>query len=167
MRDPEGKVLTLPQAAAWRQALRRCGGTLAVCNGCYDLLHFGHMQSLHLASREADCLLVLLNSDDCVTAIKGPLRPVIGETDRAYMLLSLRAVSAVVLFGSADRLDCAAELTTLRPDVYTIGEEYQGRQNAAEAAALADCGAQVVWLPRKSKVSTTELIAKLTRGQAA
>jgi rfaE bifunctional protein nucleotidyltransferase chain/domain len=157
MRDPKAKILTLAQAAAWAQALRASGGQLAIKNGCFDLKHRGHDESLYLASREADCLLVLLNSDTSVTALKGPLRPVLGEDDRAYSLACHAGVSAVVLF---DGTDCAAELTTLRPDVYVICEEYRASQNAAEAAALADCGARTVWQKRIKGLSTSALAAR-------
>lgn len=158
MRDPHNKILTLAQAVAWHRRLRDIGATLVVTNGCFDLLHRGHAELLYRARKEGDALLVLLNSDASVRALKGPTRPVVPELDRAFMLASLSAVSVVVLFKATD---CAAELAALQPEVYAKGEEYRHRQHPAEAAALANAQTRFVWQPRLLGLSTTGLLQKI------
>lgn len=161
MKRPTARIIDLAAALAWCADLRRAGATLAVTNGCFDVLHAGHTESLHAARNEADALLVLLNSDASVRALKGPTRPIHGEMARALVLASLRCVDAVVIFDGAD---CGAELAALEPDVYAKSAEYRGRQNEAEAAALAACGAQVVWLPRDGRYSTSAVVAASGEG---
>jgi rfaE bifunctional protein nucleotidyltransferase chain/domain len=158
------RILHLSAAVAWRQALRRDGRTLALTNGCFDVLHAGHVRSLEAAFGEADALVVLLNSDASVRGLKGPERPVYRQEHRAYLLASLRSVDAVVLFEGAD---CAAEIAALSPDVYVKSDEYRGRQNPAEAAALAACGAVTVWLRREAGLSTSATVARMGTGDAA
>jgi rfaE bifunctional protein nucleotidyltransferase chain/domain len=164
MRDPKHKIISLAEAVSWRATLRAAGGTLAVRNGCFDLKHSGHDESLYRASREADVLLVLLNSDESVRRLKGAGRPLFPQDDRAYSLACHAGVAKVVIF---DGDTCAPELAALRPDTYVTSDEYRESQNPAEAAALAACGAQVVWLPRVPGRSTTAVVAKLQRGEAA
>jgi rfaE bifunctional protein nucleotidyltransferase chain/domain len=156
MRNPQHAIVSLAAAVAWREALRASGGTLAITNGCFDLKHRGHDEFLYRAEREADALLVLLNSDASVAALKGPDRPVHRQQDRAYSLASLAAVSVVVVFAGTD---CAAELRELRPDTYVKSEEYRVTQHPEERAVLAACGARVVWLPRLPGLSSSAAIA--------
>jgi rfaE bifunctional protein nucleotidyltransferase chain/domain len=163
MKDPARKILTLETAVAWRARLRAAGHTLVVTNGCFDLLHRGHVASLGDAASLADCLLVLVNGDASVRALKGPGRPVNCEADRAYVVAGLRAVAAVVIFAGTD---CAAELARLAPDVYAKSDEYRTRQHAGERAALAACGARAVWQAPVPAPSTTELVRRLAKAAA-
>jgi rfaE bifunctional protein nucleotidyltransferase chain/domain len=156
MRAPTARIIDLAAALAWCADLRRAGAT--VTNGCFDVLHAGHVESLHAARNEADALLVLLNSDASVRSLKGPTRPIHGQMARAMVLASLRCVDAVVVFEGEN---CAADLRFLSPDVYAKSEEYRECQDPFEAAALAACGSQVVWLPRDGRYSSSAAVEKL------
>jgi len=161
MRRPQDRIITIEAAAAWRQALRDRGQDLVVTNGCFDVLHAGHVQALYAARSEGDALLVLLNSDESVRRAKGPGRPICGVKDRATMLAALRCVDAVVIFEGAD---CALEMEALEPDVYVKSAEYISTQNPAEKAALEHCGVRVVWIARSAH-STSGVVERI-RGAA-
>ena len=109
--DPNSKVMTLEQAVAWRENLRKAGKKVAVTNGCFDLLHRGHVDYLCKARLTADALVVLVNSDSSVRALKGPSRPINDEYSRAFVLSGLAAVDAAVVFDSPR---CTAELAALK-----------------------------------------------------
>jgi rfaE bifunctional protein nucleotidyltransferase chain/domain len=158
MRRAEARIIDLPAALAWRALLRRDLRELVVTNGCFDVLHAGHVASLQAAREQGDALLVLLNSDGSVRGLKGPSRPLHGEQARALVLAGLRAVDAVVIF---DAPDCAVELLALAPEVYAKCAEYQDCQNPAEQRALAQAETRVVWLPRDARYSTTAVLEKL------
>ena len=93
--DPACALLTLDEAVAYRQQLKQEGKILTVTNGCFDLIHRGHASYLHEAAALGDELLVLINSDASVRELKGNLRPLISEKDRAYMLGALASVDKV------------------------------------------------------------------------
>jgi len=155
------KIMTLQEAVRRRALLREARLTLAVTNGCFDVLHRGHAEALQAARAEADALIVLLNSDASVRALKGPERPVFGEQDRAVVLGALECVDGVVVFAGTD---CGRELAALAPDVYVKSEEYRECQHPAEKAAIERCGARVVWLRRRTGVSTSAAIAAMAGG---
>src|SRR5512139_1976779 len=116
-----GKVLTegeLTQAVA---ADRAAGRTIAFANGCFDVLHVGHVRYLQGAAAEADRLVVAVNDDESVRGLKGANRPVMGEHDRAEMVAALRGVDYVVLFSDPT---VGPLLETLRPDVHCKGTDY-------------------------------------------
>jgi len=161
MKDPAAKILTLEAAVAWRRRLRESGATLAVCNGCYDLLHAGHLRGLLEARRQADALLVLLNSDASVRALKGEGRPFVPQDGRALLLAGLACVSAVVVF---DMPRCDLELSALAPDIYCISEAYARTQDPGEAAVLAGLGIPTHWLPLTPGLSTTALAERIRKG---
>src|SRR5687768_13131517 len=100
---------------------RRHGRTIAFANGCFDILHVGHVRYLEGAAREADRLIVAINDDESVTRLKGPGRPLVAAAARAEVVAALRGVTYVVLFPdlTVDRL-----LGTLRPDVHCKGTDY-------------------------------------------
>ena len=89
MKNPEKCLLTLDEAVLWREELRKNNRKLVVTNGCFDLMHRGHASYLIEAAKLGDELLVLINSDASVRAIKGETRPIVSEADRAYMLAAL------------------------------------------------------------------------------
>ena len=161
MRDPEKSLLTLEQAVRWRESLRRGNRKLAVTNGCFDLMHRGHASYLLEARACADALLVLLNSDASVRALKGPERPLVGERDRAYLLASLRAVDRVVIFDSPR---CDAELARLAPDVYVKAGDYTlEKLDPGERGALLEAGTKIVFMPFVPGLSTTGIVEKIRR----
>ncbi len=153
------RILSLDAAVRWRAGLRERGITLAVTNGCFDLLHRGHAEYRAAARPAAGALLVLVNSDDSVRRLKGPSRPLNCEYDRAFVLASLAAVDRCVIFG-AER--CAAELAALCPDVYVKGGDYTVEKlDPSERAALGQCGARICFIPFVPGKSTTAVIERM------
>lgn len=156
--DPAAKIMSLAEAAVWREKLRLSGRTLAVTNGCFDLLHRGHAEYLRAAAGLADSLLVLVNSDASVRTLKGPARPVNCEYDRAYLLACFSFVSAVVVFDSAR---CDRELEILTPDAYAKGGDYTvATLDPDERAALLHAGTRIAFIPFVPDHSTTRMIQK-------
>jgi rfaE bifunctional protein nucleotidyltransferase chain/domain/rfaE bifunctional protein kinase chain/domain len=134
--------------------VRAQGGTVVATGGCFDLLHPGHIRTLQAARALGDCLVVCLNSDASVRGLKGPRRPVVGQADRAAVLLALGCVDAVEIFEEATPI---AVLERLRPDLWVKGGDYAAR-DLPEAAALASWGGRAIVLPFLEGRSTTRLI---------
>ena len=129
------KILTAETLPAWREALRAEGRALAVTNGCFDILHAGHVNYLQAARNEADALLVGLNSDCSVRELKGDDRPIHTEADRAAVVAALESVDAVFVF---DELRATAFLQLAAPDVYIKGGNYSVDELPAEERAVVD-----------------------------
>lgn len=150
---------TAGELAERRDLLRREGKRIALTNGCFDLLHPGHIFFLRGAAALADELWIGLNGDESVRALKGPARPVLGERERAFALGSLACVDAVFVFPEP-RL--AGEIRLLRPDVYAKAGDYElSRLDASERTALEECGTEIRFLPFLEGFSTTALIARV------
>ncbi|MBR2374620.1 MAG: adenylyltransferase/cytidyltransferase family protein [Lentisphaeria bacterium] len=159
MADIESSILSLEDAVKWRKALAAQGLRLAVTNGCFDLLHRGHAVYLNAAREEADALLVLVNSDASVRALKGPTRPLQSEDDRAFLLCSLKAVDKAVIFDSPR---CNRELEALAPDVYIKGGDYtEDSLDPDERAALKKSGSRIVFISFVPGHSSTGIIRKM------
>ena len=153
------KLHSLDGAVAWREQQRAAGRRVVLTNGVFDLLHTGHLFYLQQARQLGDALLIALNADTSVRAIKGPTRPVQTEEQRAYALAALACVDAIVLFREP-RL--TAEIRALRPDVYCKAGDYTlEKLNAEERAALREVGARIEFLPFLPGFSTTNLIARI------
>jgi rfaE bifunctional protein nucleotidyltransferase chain/domain/rfaE bifunctional protein kinase chain/domain len=135
--------------------LRRHGGTLVATGGCFDLLHTGHVRLLAQARQLGDRLVVLLNSDRSVQALKGADRPVMAEQDRARVLSALACVDAVCIF---DDLSPEDVLERLRPDIWVKGGDYT-ESDLPEAAVVRRHGGEVVLLPTVAGYSSSNLIA--------
>jgi D-beta-D-heptose 7-phosphate kinase/D-beta-D-heptose 1-phosphate adenosyltransferase len=152
----EEKVLDRDQmvvrAAAWRAA----GDRVVFTNGCFDLLHRGHITLLEQARREGDRLVVGLNSDASVARLKGPTRPVVGEKERAILLGALSAVDGVVLYEEDTPLET---ILALRPDVLVKGGDYTV-ETIVGAPEVHSWGGRVKIVPIVEGSSTTGLIAK-------
>lgn len=156
MHNPQAKIISLEAAAVWRQELRARGADLVVTNGCFDLLHRGHCEFLWHARRLGDALLVLLNSDASVRALKGGSRPLVPEQARGYVLASLRAVDCVVVY---DTPRCHYEIAKLAPDVYAKAASYSlETMDENERAALTNAATRIELLPHDGGWSTTDLI---------
>jgi rfaE bifunctional protein nucleotidyltransferase chain/domain len=165
MMTPEQKIMTLDEAAAWQQELRRTGKTLAVTNGAFDLLHRGHASYLNQAAKEADRLLVAVNDDASVRQLKGSERPLVNEKDRALLLASLQAVSAVVIFSGPKPLEV---FRRIHPDVYVKGGDYnEDSLDREEHALLKKAGARFVFIDFVAGFSTTSMLHRLRDGEAA
>lgn len=145
-------------------AVRSCGGTVVATGGCFDLVHAGHVATLEAARRLGDCLVVCINSDASVAALKGPERPVVPAADRARLLQALACVDAVVVF---DEATPHAVLRRLRPDVWVKGGDYF--DGPAETPALPEAelvrswGGQTVVVPYLAGRSTTAMISAVRR----
>lgn len=158
----EEKILNDKTLPAWRENLRREGRKLVVTNGCFDLLHVGHVSYLQQARAQGDALLVGITSDSNVRQLKGQNRPVNCEEDRAAVLAALESVSGVFVF---PELDARRFLEKVRPDVYVKGGDYTiDTINQDERRLLDSMGVKIVILgvvPGKSTTSTLEKISRL------
>jgi len=143
----------LQKMAGWRMQ----GKTVAFTNGCFDLLHEGHIFSLSQAAAEADILVVGVNSDRSVKQLKGPQRPVNNETSRALVLASLIMVDAVIIFDEETPLRLIASLL---PDVIVKGGDYT-IDNVVGAKEVISNGGRVVINPILEGFSTTAIIEKM------
>ncbi|MEI6084150.1 MAG: adenylyltransferase/cytidyltransferase family protein [Verrucomicrobiota bacterium] len=156
------KLLSLAQARRWAATVRRQGQRIVATNGCFDLLHFGHVSYLQRAKRLGDRLVIGLNSDASVRQLKGPLRPLVPARQRAAVIAALACVDAVVIFPEkrATRF-----LTAIQPDIYVKGGDYRPETlDPQEKAALG--AAKIKILPFAPGFSTTNLIAKIRRAGA-
>jgi rfaE bifunctional protein nucleotidyltransferase chain/domain len=157
------KILTQSSLGPWRENLRRTGRKLVVTNGCFDLLHLGHVTYLQQARDQGDALLVGLNSDASVRALKGPGRPLNNERDRAGVLAALESVDAVCVFSEPD---ARAFLQAVRPDIYAKGGDYTlDTINPEERRLLEGLGVKIVLLPAVPGKSTSALAQRITAAE--
>ena len=149
---------TLPQ---WRAVIRARGKKLVVTNGCFDLLHLGHVTYLEQARNHGDALLIGVNGDEAVRQLKGKDRPLNAEADRAAVLAALESVEGVCIFAepTATRFLAAAQ-----PDVYVKGGDYTVETlNSDERRAVEQAGGRIVIIPFVPGKSTTALLQKISR----
>ena len=155
------KILSPAQLPAWRDALRRSGRRLVVTNGCFDLLHAGHVDYLEAARARGDALLVGLNGDDSVRQLKGPARPLNPEQDRARILAALGCVDAVCIF---PEVRAVRFLESAEPDLYVKGGDYTLETiNQDERRAVESHGGAIVFQAFLPGRSTTGLLEKIQR----
>jgi len=157
------KILTLEQLDAQLAARRGAGQRIVMTNGCFDLLHPGHVASLEAASSHGDCLVVGLNSDKSVHKLKGPGRPIVAERGRATMLAALQCVDYVVLFDDAS---VAGLVEHILPDVLVKSAQYALEEVVGREAVEA-AGGQVVLTPMAEDYSTTQLLEKIQAAATA
>ncbi|HEV3271260.1 MAG TPA: adenylyltransferase/cytidyltransferase family protein [Candidatus Methylacidiphilales bacterium] len=160
-----GKIVALDEVGAYREGLRKRGRKVVATNGCFDLLHVGHLKYLTDARALGDFLWVGLNGDASVRELKGPGRPLTPEAERAELLAAWRVVDAVTIFPGAR---ATAFLRAVQPDVYAKGGDYTvDSLNAEEAQALRECGAQVEIVRLVPGKSTTQLVEKMAENKAS
>jgi rfaE bifunctional protein nucleotidyltransferase chain/domain len=155
------KIVPWEKLPEWRASFRATGKKLVVTNGCFDLLHLGHVTYLENARNQGDALLVGINSDSSVHQLKGPERPVNSEGDRASVLAALQSVDAVCIFTdkSAERFLAAAQ-----PDIYIKGGDYTLETiNQDERRVVEHAGGKVVIVPIVPGRSTTALLKKISQ----
>lgn len=142
------------------QQLRQQGKRVVFTNGCFDLLHVGHIRYLRQARALGDCLIVGLNSDGSMRQLKGPERPLVPQEERAEILAALSAVDHVVIF---EELTAERLVSLLRPDIYVKGGDYQtgGGKELPEERIVASYGGRVVILPLVPGRSTSSLIENI------
>lgn len=161
MRKPDiiqHKIYTLEELKRRFLQWRFLGKTIAFTNGCFDILHQGHISSLSQAAAEADYLVVGVNSDASARGLKGPGRPINDENSRALVLASLLMVDAVVIFDEPTPLNL---ITTLLPDVLVKGGDYTIETIVGAKEVIAN-GGRVVINPIVEGFSTTSIIKKIT-----
>ena len=154
-----GRILTEPQLEAAVAADRAAGRSIAFANGCFDVLHVGHVRYLEGAAREADRLIVAVNDDAAVQALKGAGRPVLPAADRAELVAALRAVDYVVIFPDAT---VSRLLERLKPDVHCKGTDYTV-DSVPERETVRAYGGRVAIVGDAKEHSTTELLDRVKK----
>ena len=141
----------------WCEQLRKENKRIIFTNGCFDILHAGHVRYLESAKALGDCLVIGLNSDASVRALKGESRPINNEEDRAEVLGALRAVDCVVIFG-----DQTAEnlITKVRPSIYVKGGDYTV-ETLPEAKVVLGYGGKIELVPLVTGRSSSNIINKI------
>jgi rfaE bifunctional protein nucleotidyltransferase chain/domain len=157
MVDGREKILPLDRLAPLIAELKKQGRKIVFTNGCFDLLHAGHVRYLAQAKALGDILVVGLNSDASVRALKGEGRPLVPEDDRAEVLAGLAAVDYVVIFPEAT---AAPTIEALRPDLQVKGGDYTADQ-IPETPAMRAVGGEVVVVSEAPGRSTTSLIDRI------
>lgn len=153
---PEFKIMPLNELQDCVQKWRAENLKVVFTNGCFDLLHIGHVSLLDDARREGDRLIVGINSDASVSRLKGPARPIVPQHARARVLAALAAVDAVVVFDEPTPLEL---MITLRPDVIVKGGDYEA-DSIVGAPEVRSWGGVVKIVPFVEGFSTTQLIAR-------
>jgi rfaE bifunctional protein nucleotidyltransferase chain/domain len=155
------KIIPWDQLPEWRAAMRAGSRKLVVTNGCFDLLHLGHVTYLETARNLGDALLVGVTGDDTARQLKGPGRPLNAEHDRAAVLAALESVSAVCIFPEKTM---TRFLAAAQPDIYVKGGDYTlDTLNQDERRAVESAGGNIVSIPFLPGKSTTELLDKISR----
>jgi rfaE bifunctional protein nucleotidyltransferase chain/domain len=155
------KIISWDDLPKWRERMRAAGRKLVVTNGCFDLLHLGHVTYLETARNHGDALLVGVNGDDATGQLKGPGRPVVPESDRAAVLAALESVSGVCIF---EEKTATRFLAAAAPDVYVKGGDYSLETlNQEERRTVEQAGGRIALIPFVKDRSTTALLKKIMR----
>jgi len=153
------KILSLSQLSQRANEIRRAGQRLVLTNGCFDLLHVGHVRYLQQARKLGDFLIVAVNGDESVRALKGAGRPLNSEEDRAEILAALECVDFVTVFPARR---ATAVIEALRPAIYAKGGDYTlDSLDPEEVAALKSVGAEIKTLALVPGKSTSSLIERM------
>ncbi|HEX5474469.1 MAG TPA: adenylyltransferase/cytidyltransferase family protein [Vicinamibacterales bacterium] len=152
-----GVILDRPSLVARIAADRAAGRTVAFANGCFDLLHVGHVRYLQAAAREADLLVVAVNDDASVARLKGSGRPILNGRDRAELVAALRGVAYVTLFPEPT---VAPLLVELKPDVHCKGTDYTAA-SVPERDTVLGYGGRIAIVGDPKDHSTRDLIARI------
>lgn len=155
--EPFGRVLDAGAAADWRAELGSQGLRVVFTNGCFDVLHAGHVEYLAWARAQGDALFVGLNSDESVRHLKGERRPLVPFAERARILCALRSVDAVVSFGERTP---EVLIDRLRPDVHVKSDQYRVDE-LPERIVIARYGGEIRLAPHVAGSSTTDTIARI------
>jgi rfaE bifunctional protein nucleotidyltransferase chain/domain len=154
--DPGSLADLMAERCAWREKGKR----VVWSNGCFDVLHVGHLRSLEAARSLGDVLIVGLNSDLSVRQLKGKSRPILPENERAELLLALKCVDAVLIFGETTP---ETALARLRPDIHCKGADYAppSGKPIPEKALVESYGGRVEFLPLIEGVSTSDIVERI------
>ncbi|MDR1890566.1 MAG: adenylyltransferase/cytidyltransferase family protein [Puniceicoccales bacterium] len=152
------KLFNFSEACAIREKLRREGQKVVLTNGCFDVLHVGHIFSLENAKQLGDSLWIALNSDASVKSLKGNKRPIFTEKMRAYMLSAMAVVDGIFIFNGSRLND---EILHFQPDIYAKSGDYTlAKLDPSERQALEAIGATIHFLPFVEGFSTTSIVGK-------
>jgi rfaE bifunctional protein nucleotidyltransferase chain/domain len=151
------KLKTLDELIEIAAQARRNGKSVVFTNGCFDLLHRGHVHVLRQAKAAGDLLVVAINSDQSVKAIKGPTRPVTAEMDRLELIAAMEMVDYVILF---DEPDPSKLITAIKPNVLAKGGDW-GADGVVGADIVEREGGRVVLVPYLKGYSTSEIIERI------
>jgi len=154
-----GFVVNLPQLLAEVETLRQAGNKIVTTNGCFDLLHIGHLRYLQAAKALGDVLIVAVNADASVRGLKGDLRPVVSEADRAELIAGLACVDFALIFRGETPIP---ELQAIAPNVHVKGGQYTV-ETLPEAPALQAIGCEIAFIEMVDNRSTSQLIEKIIR----
>jgi rfaE bifunctional protein nucleotidyltransferase chain/domain len=156
---PSPKVRTIDDLIALRAPWSTAGKTVVWTNGCFDILHVGHVRSLRDAKALGDILVVGINSDASVRSIKGDSRPIVNQSDRAELIAALEMVDYVTIF---DEPTPVVALSRLRPDIHCKGAEYaDGARPLPEREVVLSYGGQIRFLPFHAGRSTSVLVERI------
>ena len=155
-----GEVVTREELLRRVRDHRAAGRTIAFANGAFDLLHVGHVRYLQSAADEGDVLVVAVNDDASVRALKGEARPIVKDTDRAELVAALRCVDDVVIFPEST---VGPLLEALRPDVHCKGTDYT-IDSVPERAIVQAYGGRTAIVGDPKDHSTRDLLARIARG---
>ncbi len=158
MSDSESKILTRVELRRRADEWRRAGDQIILANGAFDLLHVGHVRYLRAAKQLGGRLVVAINSDQSVRALKGPGRPLMPESERAEIVSALTDVDAVVVFSEPD---VRALIRELRPDIHAKGTDYIA-ESVPERDTVAECGGRVAIVGDPKDHSTTDLLSRIS-----
>ena len=158
------KIVTAEELSSIVETMRAEGRKLVFTNGCFDLLHVGHVRYLRAARALGDALAVAINGDESVRALKGDGRPLNPEADRAEVMAALESVDYVVIFAAGRATELIEQV---RPSIYVKGGDYtEETLHPEERAALKKAGAEIRILPFEKGHSTSRLLGKLKKASA-
>jgi len=158
-----GRLLGADEAVAWREGLRAENRVVVFTNGCFDVLHAGHVEYLAWARSQGDALIVGLNDDESVRRIKGRARPIVAFEQRARILAGLRSVDVVV--GFAERTP-EVLIDRIRPDVHVKSDQYR-EDELPERSVVLGHGGRIALAPHVAGASTTDTIARILHAYSA
>jgi rfaE bifunctional protein nucleotidyltransferase chain/domain len=159
MPEPAGKLLSRAAAARRSTRARQRGKTVVLANGAFDLLHVGHVRYLSAARSLGDLLVVAVNSDESVRALKGPSRPIMPQQERVELLTHIDCVDCIVLF---DELTVADVLREIRPDIHAKGTDYT-TETVPEREIVTAWGGRTVICGDPKDHATSDLVTEIVR----
>ena len=156
MKENSNKIIEIKDIISIRDNLKKNGKTIVATNGCFDLLHSGHIDSLNFASKHGDILFVGLNSDSSISKLKGKYRPIITYSERAKIMSFIQCINYIVEIV----LDPDEFYDALKPDVLVKGSEYKNHKVIGSETVIKS-GGKIKFFERLNDISTSEIIKKI------
>lgn len=152
-----GKILSTSEVSDYLNIWLFQNRKLVLTNGCFDILHVGHLKTFREAKKHGDILIVGINSDQSVRSLKGPSRPIISEKARAELIAALEPVDYVIIF---DQYTATELIGLIQPHVYVKGGDYQ-LENLPEKDIIRKLNTEVIFIPLVPDISTSEIINRI------